>query len=60
MNNSSIIIAIIVGLMILGAILGPVLAHRRHAVASQAQLVAGYDPSMQIAVTEKKTKNAVV
>jgi hypothetical protein len=59
MITSSIVITVIIVLLILGAILGPILAHRRHAVEGQAQLVAGYDPSMQIVEDEKKTKNAV-
>ena len=59
MNGFSIIVALIIFLMILGAVLGPIIAHQRHATESQAQIVAGYDPSMQITVDEKKTKNTV-
>lgn len=59
MITSSIVITVIIMSMILGAILGPILAHRRHAVEGQTQLVAGYDPSMQITGDEKKTKNAI-
>jgi hypothetical protein len=59
MNSLSIIVALIGLLIVLGAVLGPILAHHRHAVESQAKIVAGYDPSMQTTVNEKKTKNPV-
>jgi hypothetical protein len=55
-NTSSITIIIIIGLMTIGAILGPILAHRRHAAELQAQLIAGHDSIMPTMVNEKKAQ----
>jgi hypothetical protein len=56
MNSSSITIIIIIGLITIGAIIGPILAHRRHAVELQAQLIAQHDSIMQTMVNEKKAQ----
>lgn len=56
MNTSSITIIIIFGLMTVGAVLGPILAHRRHAAEDQAQLIARHDSIMQALVNGRKAQ----